>query len=160
VEVVLFGNPSTGTPLMVSDPRVGIDLPLRMLVWEDGVSEALVGYRDPRELASRYDLTRHRATLDRMAELLAGIVAAPVPQPRPARAEQDRVRAHRVARAQRDVRTDERGRMYLIRHSGYRRTCTGALGLRPALTDGVMNNPHRCPLTRTIVLVQGTNRTE
>src|ERR1700716_2869383 len=75
VEVVVFGNPSIGTPLMLSDPRVGIDLPLRMLVWEDGVPQALVGYHDPRELASRYDLTKHRATLDRMAELLAGISA-------------------------------------------------------------------------------------
>jgi uncharacterized protein (DUF302 family) len=75
VEVVLFGNPGIGTPLMLSDPRVGIDLPLRMLVWEDGVPEALVGYHDPHELAGRYDLTEHRATLDRMAELLAGISA-------------------------------------------------------------------------------------
>jgi uncharacterized protein (DUF302 family) len=75
VEVVLFGNPGTGTPLMLSDPRVGIDLPLRMLVWEDGVPEALVGYHDPHELAGRYNLTEHRATLDRMAELLAGISA-------------------------------------------------------------------------------------
>jgi uncharacterized protein (DUF302 family) len=75
VEVVLFGNPSTGTPLMLSDPRVGIDLPLRMLVWEDGMPMALVGYHDPHELAGRYDLTKHRATLDRMADLLAEISA-------------------------------------------------------------------------------------
>jgi uncharacterized protein (DUF302 family) len=75
VEVVIFGNPRTGTPLMLSDPRVGIDLPLRMLVWEDVAPQALVGYHDPRELADRYDLTEHRATLERMAELLAGVAA-------------------------------------------------------------------------------------
>ena len=36
-ELVVFGNPRAGTPLMQSDPRIGIELPLRMLVWEDGV---------------------------------------------------------------------------------------------------------------------------
>jgi uncharacterized protein (DUF302 family) len=75
VEVVVFGNPSVGTPLMVSDPRVGIDLPLRMLVWEDGEPLSLVGYHDPRELATRYELNEHRETLDKMAQLLAGIAA-------------------------------------------------------------------------------------
>jgi uncharacterized protein (DUF302 family) len=75
VEVMVFGNPSIGTPLMLSDPRVGIDLPLRVLVWEDGAPQALVGYHDPRELASRYDLTEHRATLERMAEVMAGVAA-------------------------------------------------------------------------------------
>jgi uncharacterized protein (DUF302 family) len=78
LEVVVFGNPSIGTPLMLSDPRVGIDLPLRMLVWEDGAPQALVGYHDSRELTSRYDLTEHRATLERMAELLAGVAAEAV----------------------------------------------------------------------------------
>ena len=34
-EVVAFGNPRAGTPLMQSDPRVGIELPLRILAWED-----------------------------------------------------------------------------------------------------------------------------
>jgi uncharacterized protein (DUF302 family) len=75
VEVVLFGNPSAGTPLLVSDPRVGIDLPLRMLVWEDSAPPAFIGYHDPRELATKYELGQHRATLDRMAELLAEIAA-------------------------------------------------------------------------------------
>lgn len=75
VEVVVFGDPRVGTPLMVSDPRVGIDLPLRMLVWSDGTPESLVGYHDPRELASGYELNEHRDTLARMADLLAGIAA-------------------------------------------------------------------------------------
>ena len=34
--VVVFGNPRAGTPLMQTDPRIGIELPLRMLVWDQG----------------------------------------------------------------------------------------------------------------------------
>ncbi|MEU1625381.1 DUF302 domain-containing protein [Streptomyces sp. NPDC020096] len=75
LEVVVFGNPAAGTPLMRSDPRVGIELPLRMLVWVDDAGEVLVGYDDPRELADRYDLDGRRAVLDRMAALLAEVAA-------------------------------------------------------------------------------------
>jgi uncharacterized protein (DUF302 family) len=73
-EVVLFGNPRAGTPLMQSDPRVGVELPLRMLVWEDP-DGTLVGYRDPLELAARYDVGQHRATLEMMSALLAALAA-------------------------------------------------------------------------------------
>jgi uncharacterized protein (DUF302 family) len=67
--VIAFGNPLSGTPLMQDDPRVGIELPLRMLVWRER-ADVLVGHDDPRELAERYDVAMHRATLDQMASLL------------------------------------------------------------------------------------------
>ena len=72
--VVVFGNPRAGTPLMQSDPRVGIELPLRILVWSapDGVQ---VGYSDPRELGGEYDLSDHPQVLEGMAGLLADLVA-------------------------------------------------------------------------------------
>jgi uncharacterized protein (DUF302 family) len=73
-EVVLFGNPRAGTPLMQSDPRVGVELPLRMLVWDDP-DGTLLGYTDPLELAARYDVEQHRATLERMSALLAALAA-------------------------------------------------------------------------------------
>jgi uncharacterized protein (DUF302 family) len=73
-EVVLFGNPRAGTPLMQSDPRVGIELPLRILVWADA-DGVLLGYRDPHELSEAYELGEDdRATLDQMATLLGKIV--------------------------------------------------------------------------------------
>ena len=50
-EVVVFGSPRAGTPLMQSDPRIGVELPLRMVVWSDAEG-VLLGYRDPRELAA------------------------------------------------------------------------------------------------------------
>jgi uncharacterized protein (DUF302 family) len=71
-EVVIFGNPRAGTPLMVDDPQIGIELPLRMLVWSDEEGVAL-GYRDPRGLAALYQVTPHRATLDQMAALLRAL---------------------------------------------------------------------------------------
>src|ERR1700736_2823287 len=56
-EVVVFGNPRAGTPLMQSDPRVGIELPLRVLVWADAeAGTTKLGFSDPRELADHYDL--------------------------------------------------------------------------------------------------------
>jgi uncharacterized protein (DUF302 family) len=73
-EVVLFGSPRAGTPLMQSDRRIGIELPLRMLVWREGES-VLVGYRDPRELSAAYDLAAHEATLGQMAALLKELAA-------------------------------------------------------------------------------------
>ena len=50
-EVVVFGNPRAGTPLMRSDPRIAIQLPLCILVWADAEG-VLLGYGDPRELAA------------------------------------------------------------------------------------------------------------
>jgi uncharacterized protein (DUF302 family) len=73
-EVVLFGNPRSGTPLMLSDRRIGIELPLRMLVWREG-EEVSLGYRDPRELSSEYDVAREQATLEQMARLLEQLAA-------------------------------------------------------------------------------------
>ena len=72
--VIVFGNPRTGTPLMQRDPRVGIELPLRMLVWErDG--EVHVGYLDPRALAAAYDLRNDTAVLEQMAGLCEQLAA-------------------------------------------------------------------------------------
>jgi uncharacterized protein (DUF302 family) len=77
-EVIMFGSPLSGTPLMRSDPRIGLELPLKMLVWRDA-DDVLVGFRDPRELAAGYDVAANQATLERMAALLgelAGEAAA------------------------------------------------------------------------------------
>ena len=53
--LLIFGNTRVGTPLMQADPRVGVELPLRMLIWQDP-DGTHVGYLDPRELADRYAL--------------------------------------------------------------------------------------------------------
>jgi uncharacterized protein (DUF302 family) len=72
--VVVFGDPRAGTPLMQKDPTVGIDLPLRVLVWDErGTTK--VGYEDPTELADRYRLDETQERLERMRGLLADLAA-------------------------------------------------------------------------------------
>jgi uncharacterized protein (DUF302 family) len=73
-QVVVFGNARSGTPLMQSDPRIGIELPLRILVWRDEAGVSL-GYRDPREFSRCYDLALHASTLEQMATLLDELTA-------------------------------------------------------------------------------------
>ena len=70
--VVVFGDPRGGTPLMQADPRVGIELPLRMLVWEAG-EQTRVGYNDPREFARSFEIASEASRLDAMASLLDGL---------------------------------------------------------------------------------------
>ena len=54
--LLVFGNPNLGTPLMQADPSVGIDLPLKMLVWEDDDGTVLVTTNAPCFLESRHGL--------------------------------------------------------------------------------------------------------
>ena len=55
-EVVIFGNPKGGTPLMEERQTAGIDLPLRALVWEDVDGKAWLSYNDPAWIARRHGL--------------------------------------------------------------------------------------------------------
>ncbi|HUO72777.1 MAG TPA: DUF302 domain-containing protein, partial [Solirubrobacteraceae bacterium] len=73
--LLIFGNTHVGTPLMQADPRVGIELPLRMLIWQDGQG-AHLGYLDPRELADRYALEGQQQTLERQAAVLNKLAIA------------------------------------------------------------------------------------
>jgi uncharacterized protein (DUF302 family) len=73
-EVVVFGNARAGTPLMQADPRIGLELPLRILVWSEG-GRASLAYRDPRELGAAYDVAAQAATLEQMAALLDALTS-------------------------------------------------------------------------------------
>jgi uncharacterized protein (DUF302 family) len=53
-EVLIFGNPQGGTPFMVCQQTVGIDLPLKALVWQDARGQVWLGYNDPEYLAQRH----------------------------------------------------------------------------------------------------------
>lgn len=55
-KVVIFGNPKGGTPVMVSAPLAALDLPLKVLVWDDG-GQTRVTYTSPAALVARYGLT-------------------------------------------------------------------------------------------------------
>ncbi len=73
-EVLVFGNPRAGTPLMQAAQTIGIDLPLRALVWRDASGATHVGYNDPRWLARRHGVEAgHEAILKGMADFLAAV---------------------------------------------------------------------------------------
>lgn len=65
--LLIFGNPRSGTPLMQENQRIGIDLPLKALVWRDADEKVWLTYNDPAWLA-----TRHRLG-DEAAEIVAGL---------------------------------------------------------------------------------------
>jgi uncharacterized protein (DUF302 family) len=67
--LLIFGDPTVGTGLMQLDPRVGLDLPLRMLVWRRTDGRTAIAYRDPRGL--EFAPASAGTTLDRMSALLS-----------------------------------------------------------------------------------------
>jgi uncharacterized protein (DUF302 family) len=76
-EVLIFGDPKVGTMLMQADPAIGYELPLRLLVWDDG-GRTTIAYRRPSELAAEYAVGAHEEVLSRMDNLLAQLVAEAV----------------------------------------------------------------------------------
>ena len=55
-ELLIFGKPQGGTPIMACNQKAGIDLPLRALAWQDEQGQVWLGMVDPRALKARYDL--------------------------------------------------------------------------------------------------------
>jgi uncharacterized protein (DUF302 family) len=53
-KLLIFGNPKAGTPLMVASPSTAIDLPLKMLVWEDAANEVWISYNSAEYLLKRH----------------------------------------------------------------------------------------------------------
>jgi uncharacterized protein (DUF302 family) len=67
-EVVIFGSPAAGTPVMLAAPTAALDLPLKVLIWDDE-GQTKVTYTAPGALAARYGLS------EELASRLAGIDA-------------------------------------------------------------------------------------
>ncbi len=78
-EVLIFGNPQGGTPLMECAQSAGIDLPLKALVWEDASAQVWVGYNDPAYLAQRHGAAQCPVVenLTKALSSLAGAAVAP-----------------------------------------------------------------------------------
>ena len=55
-QMLIFGNPKAGTPLMVAAPTAGLDLPLKALVWEDTDGSTWIAYNDPGYVVKRHGL--------------------------------------------------------------------------------------------------------
>lgn len=67
--VFIFGNPLVGTNLMQADQRTGLDLPLRLLVWQDENGQVYLSYHQPNELKQDYKLSEQQAVLDKMGKV-------------------------------------------------------------------------------------------
>ena len=73
----IFGAARGGTPLMQAAQTVGIDLPLKILIWQDETGETQVSYNDPSWLAKRHELgDAAAASVKGLAGVLGAIVAA------------------------------------------------------------------------------------
>jgi uncharacterized protein (DUF302 family)/ketosteroid isomerase-like protein len=73
--LLVFGNPTVGTRVMQDDARAGLDLPLRLLIWDDH-GTTRIGYEDPRLLAERFAVAGAGPALEAMAGLLSGLALA------------------------------------------------------------------------------------
>lgn len=73
--LVIAGNPAAGTPLMQADQTIGVELPLRFLVWQGEDGRTRVSYDPIKAIASRHKIAGKDELLARMTGAIEGIVA-------------------------------------------------------------------------------------
>lgn len=71
-ELVIFGNPKVGTPLMQCAALAAIDLPQKALIWEDENGQVWLSYNDPKYLAKRHSIQGCDAVIAKVEKALAG----------------------------------------------------------------------------------------
>lgn len=69
-ELLIFGNPKLGTPLMQSQQTVGIDLPMKALAWEDADGNVWLTYNKPAGMAARHHITDKEKVVKKMTGAL------------------------------------------------------------------------------------------
>jgi uncharacterized protein (DUF302 family) len=72
-DLIIFGNARGGTPLMQSVQTVGIDLPLKILIWQDAAKNTWLSYNEPIWIAKRHGVAGAASTIDRLGDLLSKI---------------------------------------------------------------------------------------
>src|ERR1700677_3238738 len=70
-KLLIFGNPKGGTPLMLAAPSIAIDLPLKILVWEDDQGKVWLSHNSPEYLAERHGLPQNLVQNIAFVETLA-----------------------------------------------------------------------------------------
>lgn len=69
-QTIIFGSPKLGTPLMQSNPAIGLDLPLKAVAWETADGKTRIAYSDPAWLAKRYGITDREKVFMKMTGAL------------------------------------------------------------------------------------------
>lgn len=72
-QVLIFGNPKLGTPLMQSARTAGIDLPMKALAWQDETGKTWLAYNDPAYLAKRHGIAGRAVVLQKMSGALKAL---------------------------------------------------------------------------------------
>jgi uncharacterized protein (DUF302 family) len=72
-ELIIFGNARGGTPLMQSMQTVGIDLPLKAIVWEDASAKTWISYNEPGWIAQRHRVPNAKGVISKMTALLSSL---------------------------------------------------------------------------------------
>ena len=75
-DLLIFGNAKGGTPLMQAVQTIGIDLPLKILVWQDAAGQTWLSYNDPHWLAKRHGIDGRRQAVSGLAGALAALAQA------------------------------------------------------------------------------------
>ncbi len=72
-EVIIFGNARGGTPLMQSVQTVGIDLPLKVLVWQDAANKTWLSYNEPGWIVQRHNVANAEQVVSKMTAALSAM---------------------------------------------------------------------------------------
>jgi uncharacterized protein (DUF302 family) len=75
-ELVIFGNPKVGTPLMQCSQSTAIDLPQKALIWEDGEGQVWLSYNDPNYLVERHGITGCAEVIKKIETALSNFAKA------------------------------------------------------------------------------------
>jgi len=78
--LLVFGNPRAGTPLLAAAPTAAIDLPLKVLIWEDAQGRVAVGYNSPAWIGARHGVPEELRARLQAVEQLAAIAAGAAPR--------------------------------------------------------------------------------
>lgn len=79
-ELIIFGNPKVGSPLMKCQQSVALDLPQKALIWEDEENMVWISYNDPRYLEKRHKINGCEEVVVKIEKALAGIVQSAAKQ--------------------------------------------------------------------------------
>lgn len=77
-QVLIFGNPNIGSPIFVENPAAGLDLPIRVVVFEDATGQTVVAYHDPSSLAESFGLPADMQSFQMMAGALNNLTNAAI----------------------------------------------------------------------------------
>ncbi|WP_178988552.1 DUF302 domain-containing protein [Winogradskyella schleiferi] len=75
-KLIIFGNPALGTPLMSESKTIALDLPQKLLIYEESNGDVIIIYNDPFYLADRHNVNDHNDTLDMISQTLRNISAS------------------------------------------------------------------------------------